>query len=249
MTFPGQSLAPGLAGPSHAWNVSPAEALHLQQLLRRNVRLEPLAAEPTHIAGADVSMDLYSNVIFAGFIVLTYPELKPVDHSVVQDTTSFPYVPGLLSFREIPALLRAWTGLTVKPGVVVVDGAGIAHPRRLGIASHLGVLLDVPTIGCAKSRLTGRHAPLPAEAGTMVPLLDDVTREHLGDLLRSRRGANPLYISPGHRVTAAEALALIRRCLKGYRLPEPTRLAHLLVNDHRRLATGRDLVTDELPSD
>jgi len=220
---------------AHAWNLVPAEAVQVQQRLRHAVRLEPLRTEPRHVAGADVSMNLYSNVIFAGFIVLTYPGLEPVDQAVVRDTTAFPYVPGLLSFREIPALLKAWERLVVRPDLVIVDGAGIAHPRRLGIASHLGVLLDVPSIGCAKSLLTGAHERLPAGAGASVPLLDRHTREPIGALLRSRPRANPLYVSPGHRTTLDDALAIVRGCLRGYRLPEPTRRAHLLVNEHRRL--------------
>jgi deoxyribonuclease V len=236
MLSPTHSLPPlpDQVAPEHSCDVTPDTAADIQQQLRRSVRLEPLEEEPRYIAGADVSTDPSSNVIFGGFIVLSFPGLQPVDQAVVRTTTSFPYIPDLLSFREIPALLLAWEELLVKPDLVVVEAECIVHPRRLGIASHLGVLLDVPTIGCAKSLLTGTHEKLAGSFGASVPLLDGSTREPIGALLRSRRGANPLYVSPGHRIDANGALDMVRRCLRGYRLPEPTRRAQLLVNEQRR---------------
>ncbi|MET0262185.1 MAG: deoxyribonuclease V [Rariglobus sp.] len=224
----------------HAWDVPPKRAIEIQQQLRTQVRLQPLDREVRFIAGADVSMNLYSNVLYAGFAVMSWPDLAPVDHAVVEDVTKFPYVPGLLSFREIPALLKAWAKLTTKPDLVVVDGMGIAHPRRLGIASHLGVMLDVPALGCGKSILTGICREPDSRAGSQSPLTDRSTGEVIGMALRTKARANPVYISPGHLITLDESVAIVSACLRGYRLPEPTRRAHELVNDFRRRALGSE---------
>ena len=220
----------------HEWKVSAKEAVVIQEDMRKEVKLVPLVKEIKYIAGCDVSMSLYSSTIYAGFVVMSYPDMRIVDHAVVKDETHFPYVPGLLSFREIPALLKAWELLKQKPDLVVVDGQGIAHPRRLGIASHLGVVLDIPTIGCGKSKLTGVFTP-PKDVGETSVLLDPKTKEILGGVLLSKLRSNPLFISPGHLVTIPESIEIVKSCLQGYRLPEPTRMAHNIMNEYRKKET------------
>jgi deoxyribonuclease V len=223
--------------PLSDWNVTPKQAVEIQEELRHKVRLAPFKKKIRYIGGCDVSLNLYSTTVYAGFVVLSYPDMALIDESVVEDETHFPYVPGLLSFREIPALLKAWEGLKTRPDIVMVDGQGVAHPRRLGIASHLGVALDIPTIGCAKSVLTGTYEE-PADVGGTSSLVDRRSGEEIGTILRSKARSNPLVISAGHKITQAESVAIVRACLRGYRLPEPTRAAHLSVNEYRRKAGG-----------
>lgn len=217
----------------HRWDLTPKEAVALQQELRSEVKLVPLTTPVTSIGGCDVSMNRFATEGFAGFITLESSTLTPITESVVKDHIPFPYVPGLLSFREIPMLIKAWEGLEVKPDVLVVDGIGIAHPRRFGIASHLGVLLGIPTIGCAKSVLTGTYAEPEDEPGSFSNLVDTKTGEVIGAALRTKRGVKPVFISPGHLITLPEAVALAYSCVRNHRLPEPTRLAHNLVNEYR----------------
>ena len=217
----------------HDWNLSPTDVIALQQKLREQVRIVPLEKEIKYIAGADVSLNMFEKDIYAGIIVLKYPSMEIVTHAVVKDRTEFPYIPGLLSFREIPALLGCWEKLSIKPDVVIVDGQGIAHPRRLGIASHFGVLIDTSTIGCGKSRLYGNYRE-PTEVGSHTNIIDPKNGEVIGTALKSKVRSNPLIISPGHNVSVADALNIIQHYLKGYRLPEPTRQAHVLVNKFRK---------------
>jgi deoxyribonuclease V len=218
---------------TYAWDVTAKEAVSVQRELATQVRLAPLASSPRTIAGVDVSLERFGTELFAGVVVLSYPELAFVEHAVVRVPVAFPYVPGLLSFREIPGLLQCFERLKTKPDVVMVDGQGIAHPRRLGIATHLGLLLDLPTIGCAKSRLYGAYEA-PETVGQAAPMTDPKTGEVIGAALKSKARSNPLVVSPGHRITVEESLDIVRACLRGYRLPEPTRQAHLLVNDFRK---------------
>lgn len=178
---------------------------------------------PRYIAGADVGFEQGGEVTRAALVVLEYPSLKMVEHRIARIATTMPYIPGFLSFREYPALLAAWQQLQHQPDLLFVDGQGIAHPRRLGVASHFGLLVDVPTIGVAKSRLCGKFEPLDQEAGSRQPLMDK--GEQIGWVLRSKRRCNPLFISPGHRISADTALHWVETCLQGYRLPEPTRWA------------------------
>lgn len=217
----------------HDWDVSPKNAIEIQNHIREQVRLIPLGKNIRTIAGADVSLNRFSHTLYAGIIVLSYPDLRVIDHACVMMETNFPYIPGLLSFREIPGLLKCWEKLETKPDVVMVDGQGIAHPRRLGIAAHFGVLIDTPTVGCAKSILTGVHESVE-RAGASTPLLDRKTGEPIGVVLKSKDRSNPLIISPGHLMTIKDSLEIVKTCLRGYRLPEPTRLAHELVNRFRR---------------
>lgn len=178
---------------------------------------------PRYIGGADVGFEQGGEVTRAALVILEYPSLKLVEHRVARIATTMPYIPGFLSFREYPALLAAWALLEQKPDLLFVDGHGIAHPRRLGVASHFGLLVDVPTIGVAKRRLCGKFEPLEEEPGARQPLLDK--EEQIGWVLRSKRRCNPLFISSGHRVSADTALHWVETCLQGYRLPEPTRWA------------------------
>ncbi|MBI5134262.1 MAG: deoxyribonuclease V [Candidatus Taylorbacteria bacterium] len=215
------------------WNIAPKRAIEMQKRLAEKVVLGPLAQPPKTIAGADASADRFGDDLYAGMIVFSYPSLEPLDRSVVRVKASFPYIPGLLSFREIPGLLRCLEGLGQKPDLIMVDGQGIAHPRRLGIASHLGVLTGIPTIGCAKSRLYGAYRE-PGQVGETERILDPKTGETIGYALRSKARANPILVSPGYGIEREEALEIARSCIRGYRLPEPTRQAHILVNRSRR---------------
>ncbi|HYC83171.1 MAG TPA: deoxyribonuclease V [Candidatus Paceibacterota bacterium] len=221
--------------PHHKWDLSPREAIALQKQLRQEIKLETLAHVPRRIAGADVSSNRFSNTLYAGIIVLSFPGLEPVAQSTAKLEATMPYIPGLLSFREIPALLKAWDGLELKPDLLIVDGQGIAHPRRLGIASHFGLLIDRPTIGCAKTILYGNSKEPGLMPGSRSKLKDRGNPDEIiGELLRSKVRSNPLVISPGHRITVDESVSIVQACLRGYRLPEPTRLAHKLVNGYRR---------------
>lgn len=217
----------------HSWNLTPKEAVELQKTLRDQVRLVPLERKPALIGGCDVSMNRFAKEGFAGFVTLTYPELVQIGRAAVKDAIPFPYVPGLLSFREIPMLVKAWQKLATKPDVLVVDGIGIAHPRRLGIASHLGLVLGIPTIGCAKSVLTGVYDEPGTEAGSTSDLTDKKTGEVIGRALRTKRGVKPIFISPGHLITLDESVELLWSCVRKHRLPEPTRFAHNAVNEYR----------------
>ncbi len=219
--------------PTHSWLVTPKEAIKIQKDLRQQIILSPLKNKPKYIAGADVSMNLFSKDGFAGFIVLSYPDLEVVDHSVVKGEITFPYIPGLLSFREIPLLMDAWKKIKIKPDLIVVDGNGILHPRRLGIATHLGIILGVPTIGCAKSQLTGEYIEPDLEAGSSSLVYDKFTNEIIGSAVRSKKKVKPIFVSPGHKVTLDESIKYILNTTKKYRLPEPTRLAHAVVNEYR----------------
>lgn len=214
-------------------DLSPKEAIVLQKVLRDQVRLVALTSEPTFVGGCDVSMNRFAKEGFAGFVTLSYPDLVITDHSVVKDAIPFPYIPGLLSFREIPMLLNAWKKLATKPDVLLVDGIGIAHPRRLGIATHLGLILEIPTIGCAKSVLTGTYEEPGNTPGDFTYLIDLKTNESIGAALRTKANVKPMFISPGHLITLEDSIHIVMRCVRKHRLPEPTRLAHNTVNEYR----------------
>ncbi len=220
------------------WDVSPKEAIELQKSLRNQVLIEPLDREIQTIGGADVSLNRFSSTLYAGIIVLSFPELEIIEYKTVKVETIFPYIPGLLSFREIPGLLHVWNKLEMKPDVLMVDGQGIAHPRRLGIATHFGIVADTPTIGCAKSVLTGIFDMPANESGALEKIYDKKTNEVIGTALRSKKNSNPLIISPGNRISLDQSVDLVQKTLRGYRLPEPTRQAHLLVNRFRKGELG-----------
>jgi len=211
---------------SHDWDVSATEATAIQERLAPEVRREPLDVDAVEtVAGIDVS--IRNDTAQAAVRVLSLPDLDPVDAAIHRCTVPFPYVPGLLSFRETPPVLPALDRLTVYPDVLMTDSHGYAHPRRFGFACHLGVLLDRPTLGVAKSILTGDpEGDLDVEKGSHVPLVDD--GETIGAVLRTRTNVNPVYVSVGHRLTLPDAVALTLRCSPTYKIPEPTRHAHRL---------------------
>jgi deoxyribonuclease V len=186
------------------------------------------------VAGTDMSVSRADGTGTAAAVILSYPGLELVEMKVVTGRLAFPYVPGLLSFREAPLLIAACEKLEFVPDLVLVDGQGIAHPRRLGLAAHLGLFLDVPTIGCAKSRLCGRHNEPGEAAGSCTELRDG--DEVIGGVLRTKNGVKPLYISIGHRIGLPSAVEWVRACCRGYRLPEPTRLAHLAAGGNLKAA-------------
>ncbi|MBI6549479.1 deoxyribonuclease V [Xenorhabdus lircayensis] len=192
-----------------------------RQVIRHDAFSTPFT--PRFIAGADVGFEESGTVTRAAVAVLQYPSLELVEYQIARIDTVLPYIPGLLSFREYPALMAAWQKLRQRPDLVMVDGQGIAHPRRFGVASHFGLLADVPTIGVAKSRLCGEHALVGETPGSCQPLMDH--GEQIGVVLRSKKRCNPLYISIGHKVSIASAIFWVEQCIKGYRLPEPTRWA------------------------
>jgi deoxyribonuclease V len=206
----------------HEWDLEPGRAAALQRELGARVRLEPLGREVRLVAGVDVGVK--GETATAAVVVLGFPGLELREVRRARQRVRMPYVPGLLSFRECPVAAAACAELELEPDLVLVDGQGIAHPRRLGIAAHLGLLLDRPAVGCAKSRLCGRHGEPGPERGARVPLLDG--EEVIGAVLRTRARVRPLYVSPGHRITLEEAVRHVLACGRGYRLPEPTRLAH-----------------------
>jgi len=208
----------------HDWQVNTAQAMEIQTRLASQVSREGNVTEPQLVAGVDISVNREAGTGTGAAVVLSYPRLELVEARVVTDRIGFPYVPGLLSFREAPLILAACESLTVTPDLVMVDGQGIAHPRRMGLASHLGLFLDVPTIGCAKSRLCGFHTEPGDETGNYAELLD--RGEVIGAVLRTRAGTRPVYISIGHKVDLPAAIHWVLACCQGYRLPEPTRFAH-----------------------
>lgn len=218
--------------PLNSWNLTPKEAVAAQKDWRSLVRIEPLTREVKTIAGADISFNRFSEVIYSGIVVLSLPDLRIIETASVRSTAKFPYVPGLLSFRETPSFLECWEMLKTKPDVLMLDGQGIAHPRRMGIATHVGLLLELPTMGCAKSILVGRHGELGMEAGSRVPLIDK--GEVVGAALRTKKNVAPVYISAGHLMDLDSAIDLTLMSVTKYRQPEPTRQAHLLVNQLRR---------------
>lgn len=219
----------------HDWSLSPAEAIALQKRLAGRVAREDRLGEVRRIAGVDIGFEQGGAITRAAAVVLSWPPRAPGDFEVVEqvvhrEPTRMPYIPGLLSFREVPAALGAFQRLSRRPDLVMVDGQGIAHPRRLGVASHLGLWLDLPTIGVAKSRLCGRHGEPGPERGDWTPLTDGPDDELLGAVLRSRVGVKPLFLSPGHRLSLATALRWVVACLGRTKLPEPTRLADRLAS-------------------
>jgi len=209
----------------HEWEVSAAQAREIQLSLAERVVTENEDITPHLVAGIDISSPNAQGVARGAVVVLHYPELRTVEVQVAEDKIAFPYIPGLLSFRESPLLLAACEKLCNTPELVLVDGQGIAHPRRFGLASHLGLFLDVPTIGCAKSILCGKHQPVGDESGSHAELRDN--GELIGAALRTKSGTKPIYVSVGHKIDLALALQWVIKCCRGYRLPEPTRLAHL----------------------
>jgi len=212
--------------PSFHLPASAAEARDIQASLREKLIIRDDSSPLQHIAGVDVGYDNQRGLAHASIVVMRFPELTPLLHIQKFTPVDFPYISGLLAFREIPAILAALEELPAMPDLLMVDGHGIAHPKRMGIAAHLGLLLDVPSIGVAKSRLTGSFTMPELEKGSYFPLM--AGQERIGTVLRSKDKVKPLFISPGHRVSIETALEITLKCLTRYRLPEPTRMADKL---------------------
>jgi deoxyribonuclease V len=218
----------------HPWDLSPKEAVRLQhELASRVIREGDLPEEAVRlIAGADVAFDKPHGRAVGAITVVAYPSLEPVERVTVEVPVTFPYVPGLLSFRETPVVLEAFERLTTRPDLLMVDGHGLAHPRRFGYACHLGLLLDLPTIGVAKSRLIGAAGTVAGPRGSRADLMDG--GEVIGSVLRTRQGVRSVYVSVGHSIGLAAAERWVLACTAGYRLPEPTRLADRLAAEAKR---------------
>jgi deoxyribonuclease V len=213
---------------AHRWDLTPKDAVALQERLRGSVVREDRLGSVRRVAGVDVGFEANGNITRAAVAVLSFPDLQPVEHALARLPTAFPYVPGLLSFREAPAVLEAFAGLGTRPDLILYDGQGLAHPRRLGIASHVGLLLDIPSIGVAKTRLLGEHGRVPAAKGRWTPLTDG--DEVIGAVLRTRAHVKPLFVSIGHRISLETAVSYVMACVTRYRLPETTRWAHRLAS-------------------
>ncbi|HEX77447.1 MAG TPA: deoxyribonuclease V [Dehalococcoidia bacterium] len=211
------------AKPLHSWQVSIAQAQDIQRQLAGQVSRTNHLDNPQLIAGVDISAERAGEAR-AAVVVLRFPQLALAEVRVAQGRPSFPYVPGLLSFRESPLIIAAWEKLELIPDLLLVDGQGLAHPRRFGLASHLGLLLDTPAIGCAKSVLCGQHGPVGEGPGSYAELIDG--GEVVGAALRTKLGQRPIIVSIGHKVDLPTAMDWVLRCCKGQRMPEPTRLAH-----------------------
>lgn len=212
----------------HPWNVSPKEAVEIQKQLQPRVTLKNRPEPIRYVAGTDVSFSLTDDTVWAGVVVVEYPGLEPVEKRWARGSGAFPYIPGLLSFREIPVLVSALSKLRTIPDIILCDGQGIAHPRGLGLATHLGLLVNCPTIGCAKSRLVGTYAGLGEKKGASAKMVH--RGRVIGAAVRTRNGVKPIFISAGNNITLKQSLMIVFRCCPKYRVPEPIRMAHLLVN-------------------
>jgi deoxyribonuclease V len=211
-----------MAPAVHDWNLTPTEAVSLQRELAARVRIENHLTSVETVAGVDVGIK--KDTAIAAVVVLAFPDLKVLEYAIATGPVPMPYIPGLLSFREGPVILEAVDRLSVSPDLLIFDGQGIAHPRRLGIASHMGVLLDVPTIGCAKSKLCGEYSEPGEEKGDSSPLRHN--EEVIGTVLRTRNRIKPVFVSPGHKIDFDKAVRYVLACCTKYRLPETTRWAH-----------------------
>jgi deoxyribonuclease V len=216
----------------HPWKVSPKEAVQIQRELRSSLLIENDFSDVHLIAGADIALDKRTSKGYAGVIIYTFPELDEVERRHAMVDLTFPYIPGLLGFREAPALLKAFAAVRHVPDIVIFDGQGIAHPRRMGIATHMGIVLDKPSIGCAKSRLIGTFEEPGPRAGHHTPLSD--AGEVIGAVLRTRDNVKPVFISPGYKVDVATSVEIMMQCADGFRIPKPTREADRFVAEVKR---------------
>jgi deoxyribonuclease V len=227
----------------HPWLVSTHEAIAIQKRLRAEVVTENTLGDVRYIAGADIATSKDSPKAYAGVVVLSYPDLEVVEEQGIEDEIAFPYVPGLLTFREGPALMKVFAQLRREPDVIVFDGQGLAHPRGMGIATHMGLIFDKPTIGCAKSLLFGRYQEPDQAKGAWADLRDP-QGQIIGAVVRSKNKTTPIFVSIGHRIDLPTAIHILLDCSRGFRIPEPTRLAHNLVTRLRRGDGGKG---DQLP--
>lgn len=227
----------------HEWQLTRDQAVETQRRLAAMVSRRDETVDVRLVAGVDISAPDADGVARAAAVVLRLPELTLMEAKVVERRVTFPYIPGLLSFRESPLILAACEALDSEPDLVLVDGQGIAHPRRFGLASHLGLLWDRPTVGCAKSRLCGDHQAVGFEQGSYSDVIHQ--GELVGVALRTKRGAGPVYVSIGHRVDLKAAISWVLACCRGQRLPEPTRLAHLAASGQLRATPSRELAAPQ----
>jgi len=216
----------------HSWNVTLREAVAIQTRLRGMLRFRPVRKKIRFIGGADVSAVRSGEKLFACVVVLDFPSLEVKEFACVSCRAAFPYVPGLLSFREIPPVIEALRKIKTSPDIIICDGQGYAHPRRLGLASHLGLLIDAETIGCAKSRLVGTFREPGNKRGNVTSLYHE--GEKIGAVLRTKDNVKPLFISPGNNIDLRSCIRIVLGCCRGYRLPETVRQAHHLVNLYRK---------------
>lgn len=213
----------------HNWNLTTSEAKAIQEELQKEVITEDKFKQPIkYVAGVDMGFEADGTISRAAVAVLSFPDLQLQEQSIVRRATTFPYIPGFLSFREIPAVLDALEKINTIPDIILCDGQGFAHPRRFGIACHLGVILDMPTIGVAKSWLIGKYEEVPQSKGSWQPLIHN--NETIGAVLRTRDNVKPLYVSSGHRISLKAAIDYVLRCTPKYRLPETTRIADRLAS-------------------
>ncbi len=221
-----------VAGKLHRWDLTPKEAMQLQSRLAGSLELVPLKIKPRFVAGADISYEKRDDHLYAAVVVIDIETMRTIEVQVAEGEVHFPYIPGLLSFRESPVLIRALEKVRSPVDLLVCDGQGIAHPRGFGIASHIGLLVDVPTVGFAKSILVGTHDPLDSKRGSWQPLV--YHGKTVGAAVRTKDGVNPIFVSPGNRIDLKGSIEVALMCSCGYRIPEPTRRAHIEVNKLRR---------------
>ena len=218
----------------HNWDLSPKEAIALQRELAQRIDTSDHVSSPTTVAGIDVGIK--KGVVRAAVVVLTFPDLEAIESVCAERPVTFPYVPGLLSFREAPVILDALSRMKSVPDTLIFDGQGYAHPRRMGLATHVGILLDHPAIGCAKSRLCGTYEDPSPKRGSYAWLRDE--GQVIGAVVRTRSRVKPVFVSIGHKTRLENAINLVLRCGAGYRLPEPTRWAHRYASGQR--STGKE---------
>ncbi len=210
----------------HSWKIKPGEAIQLQKELKKKIYLKKSFNKIKKVAGADVSY--YKNKMIAGVVIFEFPNFKIIERQSFISPVNFPYIPGLLTFREGPSLLAAFKKIKNEPDIILFDGQGIAHPRRMGIATHLGLFLDKPTIGCAKSKLSGNYKTLSEEKGSYSLLREG--KETIGAVIRTRKKVKPIFVSPGHKIDLPNSIEIVLKCTDKYKLPVPVREAHLFVN-------------------
>jgi len=215
----------------HSWDVTAKEAAAIQRALAEHIDLRWHGERVTRVGGVDLSYVRRGGEGYAAIVVMSIPEFEEIDATCIKSPITFPYIPGLLSFREVPAVLKAWEKLCVKPQLLYVDGQGIAHPRGCGLAAHLGLLLEIPSIGCAKTRLVGNEPVIGRAKGEWAPLR--YKGKTIGASVRTRAGVRPLYVSPGHRIDLKRSVKWVLSACIRYRSPEPIRAAHVMANRHR----------------
>jgi len=220
----------------HDWRVNTKKARELQEQLREKIIFKPLKKNIKIVAGCDVSFAKKSNEIYAGVVIMQLPGMQVIEKKFKKGITGFPYIPGFLSFREIPVLAKVFQKIECHPELILCDGQGMAHPRFFGLACHLGLILNMPTIGCAKSRLVGDAEDVGLSKGDYSDIY--FKEKKVGLLIRSRSNVKPIYVSPGHLIDIPSCYKIVMDCLGKYRIPEPTRLAHILVNEYRKEFIG-----------